>query len=392
MEERIPGIQSKRKQPCIKFLNQAEFHPLKYLQGLAKSIIKRGGSIYSETKAIKIETTVVETENGQHIDADHIVVATNSPVNDNKIYLKQFAYRTYMIGALIKKNSLSHALWWDTGDFNMNPRMPPYHYVRIQSFDEKNDLLLCGGEDHPTGLSGGVKISEEKRYDRIERWLKQKFSVRKVAYRWSGQVMETMDGLAFIGKSPGEKNIYIVTGDSGNGLTHGTIAGILIPDLILEKKNEWEELYRPSRVKVLKAGKTWLQEFGGGFFSYLKESPSTETIDSIKSLHRDEVTMVKKDKKKLGVYRDGKDQLHVVNTECTHLGCTVKWNTDERSWDCPCHGSRFTYEGRVLNGPAIDNLEYHTTSFEKFLASKNKMQSRTVKKSRKVKNKTVMSP
>ena len=306
MEERIPGIQSKRKQPCIKFLNQAEFHPLKYLQGLAKSIIKRGGSIYSETKAIKIETTVVETENGQHIDADHIVVATNSPVNDNKIYLKQFAYRTYMIGALIKKNSLSHALWWDTGDSNMNPRMPPYHYVRIQSFDEKNDLLLCGGEDHPTGLSGGVKISEEKRYDRIERWLKQKFSVRKVAYRWSGQVMETMDGLAFIGKSPGEKNIYIVTGDSGNGLTHGTIAGILIPDLILEKKNEWEELYRPSRVKVLKAGKTWLQEFGGGFFSYLKESPSTETIDSIKSLPRDEVTMVKKDKKKLGVYRDAK--------------------------------------------------------------------------------------
>ncbi len=357
--QEVPGL--KEKLPCIKFSDQAQFHPLKYLRALTKLIQKEGGVIYTETHAAKIDHEGVTTADGHRIAAKYVVVATNSPVNNKFVmHLKQYPYRSYVIGAKIKKNKIERALWWDTGDISANSEIPPYHYVRLQEFDAEYDLLICGGEDHATGMTKEDSISEEDRYGLLEDWMRKHYDVEEIIYQWSGQVMEPMDSLAYIGRNPMDKhNVYIVTGDSGNGMPHGTIAGLLITDLINGKENKWEKLYSPSRFKLLTSGKTFFKEFVGGFLSYLKEKPHAIPFSELTSIKKEEGKIVNIEGKKVGAYRDQKDRLHVIDSECTHMKCTVKWNNDEKSWDCPCHGSRFTYEGKLLNGPANTDLSYH---------------------------------
>lgn len=350
----------KEKIPCIKFGNQAQFHPMKYLRGLTKLIQKKGGLIFTETHASNIDEKGITTSDGFHVKAKHIVIATNTPVNNKYVmHLKQFPFRTYVIGARIKKDKIKKALWWDTGDTSVNQEIPPYHYVRLQNLDAEYDLLICGGEDHPVGIAGD-DISEEDRYGLLEKWMRERFDAEDIIYQWSGQVMEPMDSLAYIGRNPMDKdNVYIATGDSGNGMTHGTIAGILITDLICGRENEWEKVYSPSRFKIFTSGKTFFKEFIGGLFSYLSDKPKHVQSLEIAEISKNEGKIVEWEGKKIGVYRDDEDRLHVVDSECTHLKCTVKWNNDEKSWDCPCHGSRFSFEGKVLNGPANKDLPYH---------------------------------
>jgi glycine/D-amino acid oxidase-like deaminating enzyme/nitrite reductase/ring-hydroxylating ferredoxin subunit len=353
--------------PSLKFYDQAQFHSLKYLNGLAAAIINMGGAIYTNTQAAKINNEGIVTSLGYYVEAKHVVVATNSPVNNKYImHLKQYAYRTYVIGVRVKKGSIPKALWWDTGDNSINAQIPPYHYVRIHSLDDSHDLLICGGEDHPTGIIEENKLTEEDRYGLLEYWLKEHFVVEDIIYKWSGQVTEPMDSLGYIGRNPMSKsNIYIVTGDSGNGLTHGTIAGMLIPDLINEKPNPWEKIYDPSRFKLFSSGKTFFKELVGGLVSYLKNKPHDLKISKFSAIKNNEGKVVEFEGKKLGAFRDDNSTLHIVDAECTHLGCLVKWNNDEKSWDCPCHGSRFAYDGKVMNGPANKNLPYHVYHSEK---------------------------
>ena len=178
---------------------------------------------------------------GHTLTCDHVVVATNSPVNNLvAIHTKQAPYMTYVIGAKVPRNAVTTALYWDTGD--------PYHYIRLHQLDAEHDLLIVGGEDHKSGQADDT----EQRHPRLEKWTREHFpSAGEIAYRWAGQVMEPVDGLAFIGRNPMDhENIYVVTGDSGMGITHGTIAGMLLTDLILGRTNPWEALYDPSRVRL----------------------------------------------------------------------------------------------------------------------------------------------
>ena len=357
--QEVPGMLEKI--PCLKFSNQAQFHPLKYLRALSNLIVKEGGEIYTETHASKIDHTGIVTKDGYTITAKHVVVATNSPVNNKYVmHLKQYPYRTYVIGAKIKKRKVEKALWWDTGDLSVNKEIPPYHYVRLEEFDADYNLLICGGEDHPTGVAKEENISEEDRYGLLEDWARKRFEIEEIIYQWSGQVMEPMDSLAYIGRNPMDKNnVYIITGDSGNGMTHGTIAGILLTDLINGKENRWEKLYAPSRFKIFTSGKTFFKEFIGGFFNYLTDKPDALQFEDILSIKNGEGKIIEIEGKKVGAYRDQEDRIHFVDSDCTHLKCTVKWNNDEKSWDCPCHGSRFSYEGKLLNGPANTDLPYY---------------------------------
>jgi len=155
-----------------------------------------------------------------------------------------------------------------------------------------------------------------------------------------------------------KKNIYIITGDSGNGITHGTIAGLLIPDLILGKENPWERIYNPSRLHLFSSGDVWLKEFLGGLSAYMKTKEDGKD-QKLSDIPVGEGRIIEVNKNLYGAYCDENYNLHLVSAKCTHVGCTIKWNNDEKSWDCPCHGSRFTYEGKVLNGPANVNLKYH---------------------------------
>lgn len=376
MQQEIPGLRHSAN-ACIEFRNQAQFHPLKYLHGLCKAITEKSGLIFTDTRAKEVNSHGIITESGHIVYAGHVVVATNVPVNNKYImHVKQFAYRTYVIAALIKKGTLPWALWWDTGNMNTNPSIPPYHYVRLQSYNDEYDLLIAGGEDHPSGMATAAEnISEQQRYSLLEEWTREHFPIGDIVCRWSGEVREPMDSLAYIGHNPlDSENIYIVCGDSGNGLTHGTIAGLLITDLIQGKQNDWEKLYHPSRFKIFKSGKTFFKEFIGGLTTYLRSSPRHAEVAQLSSIPAGEAKLIELDGDKYGAYRDENGDLHLVTAECTHLKCIIQWNNDEKSWDCPCHGSRFSYEGKVLNGPANTDLLYfreQATETAPFTAGKN---------------------
>jgi glycine/D-amino acid oxidase-like deaminating enzyme/nitrite reductase/ring-hydroxylating ferredoxin subunit len=351
----VPGIESE-KGPSLQFPNQAQFHPMKYLKGLTDAILKYGGRIYTETHVDKIEEKEL-TAGDYKVKCEFVVVATNTPVNDIvTMHTKQHPYRTYVIGALIPKGTIPYALWWDTGDMQSKWPTDPYHYVRLQAFDSTHDLLIAGGEDHKTGQAEDENIPEEDRFNRLIDWTRQRFPMmNEIIYRWSGQVLEPVDSLAFIGRNPGNRSIYIATGDSGNGMTHGTIAGMLIHDLILGKKNPWEKIYDPSRI-TLKATGHFLKEVGNMTVQYL-DYLAPGDVKSINELPINEGAIVNLGAKKAAVYRDEKNVLHAFSAICPHLGCIVQWNGTEKSFDCPCHGSRFTCEGKVVNGPSQSDLK-----------------------------------
>jgi glycine/D-amino acid oxidase-like deaminating enzyme len=335
---------------CLRFPRQGQFHPLKYLSGLADAFQKRGGSIFTNTHASTIEGgdhAKVVTENGPVVDAKAIVVATNTPINDLvAIHTKQAPYLSYVIGARIPRGSLAQALYWDTLD--------AYHYIRLQP-GEKSDLLIVGGEDHKAGQVD----DQAERWDRLEAWARTLFpTMGVVEYRWSGMVMETTDGLAFIGRNPMDKdNVYLVTGDSGMGLTHGTIAGMLLTDLICGRENPWSTIYDPSRKPVWgMAWKEFIAENANVAKELTRDWLGGGDVSSADEIRRGEGAIVRRGLTKIAVYRDGRGTAHERSAVCPHLGCIVHWNGAEKTWDCPCHGSRFDPKGEVIAGPSNSPL------------------------------------
>lgn len=351
----IPGI-SGENGGCIRFPRQGQFHIMKYLNKLAEVARQKGVRIFTNTHARYISEKGA-IANGCSIKASDIVIATNTPVNDFiAIHTKQFAYRTYVIGGLVKKNSLTFSLWWDTGDQDSKWIIAPYHYVRLQSYNDQFDLLIAGGEDHKTGQADKEGIPEDERYKALEGWVMQRFpSIQQIIYRWSGQVMEPLDSLAFIGKNPGNDHVYIISGDSGNGMTHGTLGGIIISDLINRKKNVWADLYNPVRTPLRVAG-NYIRESLKAAIQY-SDWITKGDIGSTDELEPGNGAIISSGIKKIASYKDEKGRLYLFDATCPHLGCVVQWNADEKSFDCPCHGSRFTKEGIVINGPATENLE-----------------------------------
>ncbi len=352
----LPGIFASGDESCILFPDQGQFHPMKYLRGLAGAVIINGGRIFTETRAEEIDKNGA-TANGYTIKARSIVVATNTPINDLvTMHTKQYPYRTYVIAASIPKGSLPYSLWWDTGDKNSKWESKPYHYIRVEELDDAHDLVIVGGEDHRVGQADSEGITPAERYDLLYNWARERgLHINNILYKWSGQIMEPIDSLAFIGKNPGDENIYIITGDSGNGMTHGTIGGLLITDLINGKDNPWKELYDPSRISVKSAGE-FLKEAGNMAAQY-SDWVKKGDIESEYDLRAGEGGILSSGLKKYAVYRDDTGNLHTCTAVCPHLGGILTWNNDEKSFDCPVHGSRFTAEGKVINGPAISDLE-----------------------------------
>lgn len=339
---------------CLRFPRQAQFHPLKYLAGLKRAIERDGGRIFTGTHAGKIEggaNARVETGNGFTVTADAIVIATNTPVNDIvTIHTKQASYTTYVIGARIPRGSTTRALYWDTAD--------PYHYVRVQSVSAEDadeyDLLIVGGEDHKTGQAD----DGDQRYAHLEAWARERFPmIECIEMRWSGQVMEPVDGLAYLGRNPGDQqNVYIITGDSGMGMTHGTIGAILITELIVRSSCPWQSLYDPSRI-TLRASLQYARENINVAVQYIEGYLSGGDVDSTEEIAPGEGAVVRRGIAKVAVYRDEEGTLHERSAVCPHLGGVVGWNNLEKTWDCPCHGSRFDCYGRVITGPANTDLE-----------------------------------
>jgi glycine/D-amino acid oxidase-like deaminating enzyme/nitrite reductase/ring-hydroxylating ferredoxin subunit len=336
--------------PCLRFPRQGQLQPIKYVRGLAKAIEHRGGRICFGTHVSEMEggcPVLVKTDAGATVRAHAAIVATNAPISETYgLYTANTPYRTYAIAARIPRGAVHRALYWDTPD--------PYHYVRLQNTEQDDsDFLIVGGEDHKTGQADNF----DERFERLEMWARERFPrIASVDYRWSGQVMEPVDGLGFIGAHPvGKQNVYIVSGDSGHGMTHGTIAGMVLRDLILGHNNPWAHLYDPSRITLRAFGELIHENINAGaqLIDWLKEAD----VASMDQIVPGEGATIQNSWKKLAVYRDKQGAYHQCSAVCPHLGCIVSWNSTEKSWDCPCHGSRFDPYGRVINGPANTNLD-----------------------------------
>ncbi|MGE5095805.1 MAG: FAD-dependent oxidoreductase [Betaproteobacteria bacterium] len=326
---------------CLRFPRQGQMHPLKYLNGLARALQRHGCAIHSGTRAVEVrdgDAPQVRTSTGYRIDCEAVVVATNTPFNDRvAIHTKQAPYLTYVIALRVPRGTVTPALYWDTLD--------PYHYVRLDATD--GEVLIVGGEDHKTGQAGDA----QRRFGQIELWARERFPVaREVLHRWSGQVMETIDGLAYIGRNPGERNVYIATGDSGMGMTHGTIAGILLADLVNGVAVPWADLYDPTRF-TMKAAREYATENANVAWQY-RDWLRSGDVDDAGDIAPGDGAVVRRGVHMIAAYRDAEGELHEMSAACTHLGCVVRWNGHERTWDCKCHGSRFDALGNVVSGPA----------------------------------------
>lgn len=335
---------------ALRFPNQGIFHPLAYLQGLVDTLRRHGGTIYERTRVASVESgepARVITADGPVVTARFVMVATNSPMNDRvTMHTKQAPYHTYVVGLPVPAGTVAPALYWDTAD--------PFHYVRLLPGGAKDgaDLLIVGGEDH----KAAHETDCDARWGRLESWTRDHFSAARAAeWRWSGQVMNSLDGLGFFGRNPGDTpNIFIATGDTGMGLTGGVLAGMIVRDLMLDHPSPFIDVFSPSRMP-LTAVTEFLKEQVDVVAQYVDWVTPGE-VESVDDVPRNSGAIVRRGAQKYAVSKNAQGKITCVSAVCTHLGCIVGWNPAASTWDCPCHGSRFRPDGSVIHGPAASPL------------------------------------
>jgi len=335
---------------CLRFPEHGQFHPLKYLVGLTTAIRAHGGVIHTSTVVQKVrggEPSKVTTTHGHSVSAGAVVIATNNPFEGGTIlHSKVAAYMTYAFAAEIPKGSAEYGLWWDTED--------PYHYVRFQPGGQEGnfDNLIVGGEDHKTGQAD----DQPQRWNRLETWARERFpNMGAIRHHWSGQVFETPDGLALIGLAPWNgPNVFVITGDSGMGMTHGTIGASLVTDLVMGRPNELASVYSPSRM-MPGALRTLLGE-NLNLAAQFKDWLTVGDVKSVEEIPPGHGAVLRSGLTKLAVFKDDQGKMTTMSAVCPHMGCLVRWNPGETTWDCPCHGSRFSATGMCLHGPSTSDL------------------------------------
>jgi glycine/D-amino acid oxidase-like deaminating enzyme/nitrite reductase/ring-hydroxylating ferredoxin subunit len=331
--------------PGMRVDGQARIHPRRYLAGLARAIVAAGGRIHEHSDAAEFSDKPLSvTANGHRITCRDIVIATHNPVvgiggttSATLFQTKLALYSTYVVAGRVPKGVVPDALWWDTVD--------PYRYIRVEPHED-HDLVILGGEDHKTGQASDT----EERYARLEQVLIGLVPGITLTHRWSGQVIETPDGLPYIG--PTAEHQYAATGFSGNGLTFGTLAGLMFTDAILGRKNPWTDLFDPSRKAVTKGLWDYLKENTSYPYYMIRDRFAGAEGKSLRAVKRGEGKVLERNGAKVAAYRDENGAVTLHSAVCTHMGCLVGWNPSERTWDCPCHGSRFTPDGKVISGPA----------------------------------------
>jgi len=287
----------------------------------------------------------VQTADEGTVNCNSIVLCMNNSVTSFELMLKQEAFRSYVIAGVVPKGSVQDALYWDTED--------PYHYVRISPRDATTDWLISGGEDHRVGASVDYSLP----FVNLEKWTKERFpALNEITYKWSGEVWEPADLLGYLGRYAHDKpNVFVITGDSGTGLTHTTIGAKIVTDLIMTRTNEWAELYSPTRKPSLRAIPGAMKaafEMSSGYLNWVRSGD----IADIEDLKPNTGGVLIKHRKPIACYKDENGHVTQCSALCTHLYGIVNWNDAEKSWDCPCHGSRFDKFGKCIQGPAVKDL------------------------------------
>jgi glycine/D-amino acid oxidase-like deaminating enzyme/nitrite reductase/ring-hydroxylating ferredoxin subunit len=332
----------------IRYAHQARFHPRKYLLHLARSIPGDGSVVLESTRALDVDEgdpCVVTTDRGV-VRARDVVVATHIPFLDRGgFFARQFPMRDYVVAGRIAKEDAPDGMFLSTEQ--------PTHSIRVAD-DGDAMLLIVGGEGHTTAREQDT----DQRYERLAAWTRERFGVEDVAYRWSTQDYTSTDRVPFVGRfHGGAKRLWVATAFGAWGMTNGTMSGLLLADLVTGVENPWAELYDPNRVgPAATSAKTFVKENVAVAKQLVTGYVTPGDVASADQLGPGEAAVIRHGLAKTATFRDDDGVLHEVSARCTHLGCVVGWNAAERSWDCPCHGSRFDVDGAVLNGPAVEPL------------------------------------
>lgn len=332
---------------ALEIAGQGKLHPVRYVHALAKAFEDLGGAIVEQCRVQNIEedeTISIETSL-DNLKASTIVYATHIPPGINLLHLRCPAYRSYAMSVKLQDDNYPSELCYDMYD--------PYHYYRTQIIDGEK-YLIVGGEDHRTGENANTS----KCFLQLESHIRSNFNVAEITHRWSSQYYEPVDGLAYIGKLPGAReNVLVATGYGGNGITYSHIAALELTELILRKESRYNDLFSPTRIKPVAGFTEFVKHNTDVVAQFVGKWFATERLEEFSSLAPDEGKVVKLNNETMALYKDESGSLHAVNPTCTHMKCSVSWNAAEKSWDCPCHGARYSIEGEVLNGPADANLE-----------------------------------
>ena len=335
--------------PCLKLASikdQAQFHPVKYILGLATAFEAAGGVIMTGCKVTGVEeaTTIkIQTTSGD-IFANQLIWATHIPTGVNLLHFRAAPYRSYVLGIILNDDNYPQVLGYDMED--------PYHYYRTHTMDGQQ-YLIAGGEDHKTAHEENTDAP----FLKLESYVRQFYDVKEVAFKWSSQYFEPADGLAYIGPLPGNgDNIWVATGFGGNGLTYSHIAAITLSDILINGDSRYRKLFDPNRVKPVAGFTNFIKESLDVVKEFVSGKFSAEKIKEFSEIAAGEAKVVQYEGEKIAMYKDEQHKIHAVNPTCTHIHCTVAWNSAEKSWDCPCHGARYNCDGEVLTGPATKNL------------------------------------
>jgi glycine/D-amino acid oxidase-like deaminating enzyme/nitrite reductase/ring-hydroxylating ferredoxin subunit len=334
---------------AVKFTGQAQFHPRKYLLALVEKIPGDGSYVFEETRAFDIkdeDACRIETGKGA-ITAKSVVLATHFPYFDPNIYFAAMhPGRSYVLGCRLN-GPAPEGMYISAGDENM-------HSFRSNPAEDGGTIWMVGGEKHKTGQGGAT----EERYRRLEQYARGRFDVSSIEYRWSTQDNNTVDRVPYIGKlSSGSKNLYVATGFGGWGMTNSHVAAMLLTDMIQGRENPWAEVFDPSRFKPITSARDFISENMNVAKEFMADRISTPELDDMGKLPTGGGEVVEWQGERLAVYKDDDGKIFSCSAVCTHMGCIVHWNGAEKSWDCPCHGSRFNYDGKVIQGPANKDLE-----------------------------------
>jgi len=326
--------------------HQAQINPYKYVLGLAENLDTGKCRIFEHTKVLNVEDgspCIIHTDKAR-VRAKQVIMATHSPKGIYEAHTEMEVYREFALAAKIRGPLPVEGIYWHVND--------SYQYSTRPYSNEEGNFLIIIGEPY---LVGTVNHTEECLL-KVEQYLYEHFDVESIVYRWAAQNYKSADGLPYIGTSPLESNIFIATGFKADGLVYGTLAASIITDSIFGVENDWSKLYNPKRFTPLATAKQFIKENMNVMTSLVKDYFFYGEVDELKQIKAGEGKTLKLADEKVAAYRDENNELHIVSSVCTHLGCIVHFNSAEKSWDCPCHGSRFTIDGEVIEGPAYKNL------------------------------------
>ena len=332
----------------LRFPGQATFHPTRYLNALAEKFIEAGGTLVENCRITSVEEGEPHNVTSSRGDCQcrHFVYATHIPPGVNLLHFRCAPYRSYAFAAKLANNTAikPDALVYDLYD--------PYHYYRTQEIDGEI-YFIAGGEDHKTGN----ETNTDQCFRKLESYVKNHFELKEITHKWSSQYFEPVDGLPYIGNLPGhEENMLVATGYGGNGMTYSAVAALLLTDMILNRENEYDTIFDPNRIKIVAGFNNFVKESADVVGKFFKKLIPAEKLPDLTSLAHGEARIVKYEGERVAIYKDETGNIYAVSPACTHIKCEVAWNNAERSWDCPCHGSRFSFTGEVLTAPARKDL------------------------------------